>query len=400
MAGGLLVAALVIVFTVGAPVAPVKPKFESASEEIDFRSVVSSLGDAVLVYDRDFKVLFFNPAAEKLFRLTQSVVLGHVVEPRDAEDPSWRLLVQVVFPSLAPTVILRSQPDEHPQVADLSFTDPPLDIRVTTSVVKNDLGETTGFIKLVHDRTREVFLVRSKTEFLTVASHQLRSPTTDISWALESLAGEKGLSETGQAIVQSALAASRELLKVIEDLLNVSKIEEGHFGYKFEPKDIVAFLDEILPQVAASARRAGIKIYFDRSQEPLPPVMIDPQKLSMALNNILVNAIRYNVENGEVVVKTERVSQRPFIEVSVRDTGIGIPPEALDKLFQKFFRAENATKSQPEGSGLGLYIAKNVVQAHGGKIWAESESGRGSVLHFTLPTDPSLIPAHEIATEE
>ena len=121
--------------------------------------------------------------------------------------------------------------------------------------------------------------------------------------------------------------------------------------------------------------------------------MIDEKRLAIALTNFLENAIRYNVANGEVIVRVEQVPGKPFVEVSIRDTGIGIPAEAIPNLFKKFFRAENAVASQTEGSGLGLYMAKGIVNAHGGEVWAESEVNRGTIMHFTLPTDPALIPS-------
>jgi two-component system sensor histidine kinase VicK len=136
-------------------------------------------------------------------------------------------------------------------------------------------------------------------------------------------------------------------------------------------------------------------MYFDRPKDALPHVMIDGKRLSIALTNFLENAIKYNIENGEVIVRVDQVPGKPFVEVSIKDTGIGIPPESIDKLFKKFYRAENAVASQTEGSGLGLYMAKGIVNAHGGEVWAESEVGRGTIMHFTLPTDPNLIPKHE-----
>jgi len=120
----------------------------------------------------------------------------------------------------------------------------------------------------------------------------------------------------------------------------------------------------------------------------------------MVLFNILDNALRYNIQNGEVVVAVERLSGQPFVQVSVKDTGVGIPAGEMKKLFGKFFRAENVVKMVPEGSGLGLNIAKNIIKRHGGQIWAESEIGRGSTFYFTIPTDPSLIPPKEVVYGE
>ena len=369
-------------------------------ERTELESILGILNDAVIVYEEGFRATFFNPAAERLFQVHAKSIIGHVFAPQDVEREGWRTLIQVIFPSLAPRVITRSKEGEYPQVLDVAFTNPSLEFRITTSPIADDDGKTVAFMKIVRDRTALVAALRSRSEFVTVASHQLRGPVTDISWALESLARADELNDADRSIVQNATAASQGLLRRIEDLLNISKMEEGQFGYNFEELDIAEFIGKILADVLPSAKQAGIKIYFDRPSADLPHVMIDPKRLSLAVINLLENAIRYNVENGEVIVKVDRIEGKPYIQVSVKDTGIGIPAESMEKLFNRFYRAENAMKSQTEGSGLGLYIAKSIVTAHGGEIWAESELNRGTVLYFTLPTDPSLIPKHEVGAEE
>lgn len=369
-------------------------------ERNEFQNILYGLDDALIVYDQNFRIIFFNPAAERLFRLDKGLVVGKEIKPQDAGKPAWKFLVQVLFPSLAPQVAIRSSAGEYPQVADLSFQGPNVDLRVTTSPIADEKGGVFGFIKIIRNRTRELALLHSKGEFLTVASHQLRTPATDINWALQSLKEEAGLSENGRAILESAAAAGRSLLKVIEDLLNVARMEEGRFGYAFEETDISDFVGEILGKISTLASRAGVKIYFDKPKKILPTILIDQARLSVALNNILENSVRYNVENGEVMVKIEEMGSEPFVRVSIKDTGIGISKEEAQKLFSKFFRGEKALKTVTEGSGLGLYIAKNIIQAHGGRIWVESEEGRGTAIYFTLPTDPSLVPKKEVAAEE
>ncbi len=369
-------------------------------ERNQFKNVLLYLEDALVAYDNNFKILFFNPAAERLFKLDSGTVMDRDFTPQDIERPELKLLTKVVFPSLAPEIISRSRAGQYPQIADLSFAEPVLDLRVSTSPIYDEDGKTLGFMKIISDRTRELSLIRSKSEFLTVASHQLRTPVTEINWGLETLANDKTLSAESKDVVGKSLTAGKELLKIVEDLLNIAKIEEGRFGYDFKEADIVDFVNGILLQVVPAAQRAGIKIYFEKPRAPLPKLMVDSQKLLLAINNILENAVRYNIESGEVVVKMDKVVNEPFVEVSIKDTGIGIAPQDMDKLFKKFFRTANALKTKTEGSGLGLYIAKNIIQAHGGRIWAESELGRGSVFHFTLPTDPKLVLQHEAAVEE
>lgn len=369
-------------------------------ERDELRSMLASLEDGLIVYDSDFYVAFFNPAAERIFKLAAKNLLGHKLAPQDVERPGWRTFIQVIFPALAPRVITRSKEGEYPQVSDISFSDPPFEFRVTTAPVMDDNGAPLAFMKIVRDRTLQLASLRSKSEFVTIASHQLRGPVTDISWALDSLAHSDAITDGDKLIVQNASTAAHGLLRRIEDLLNISKMEEGQFGYEFKEADVADFLGRILADVLPSARTAGVKIYFDRPQNPLPRVNMDEKRLSLAVVNILENAIRYNVANGEVIVKVDVMAGKPFVEVSVKDTGIGIPAESIEKIFTKFYRADNAIKLQTEGSGLGLYISKNIITAHGGEIWMDSELNRGTTVHFTLPTDVNLIPKHELGLNE
>jgi len=372
---------------------------DTSVERSELKGVFASINDGLIVYEADFRVIFFNAAAERIFKLDANNVLGHVLSPRDVEVEGWQTLTQIVFPSLAPRVITHSKEGEYPQVVDISFTDPAeLEFRVTSTSVPDERGNPLAFMKIVRDRTAQVQALRSKSEFVTVASHQLRGPVTDISWALQSLSGITGLDENNKMILDHALAASQTLLRRIEDLLDIAKMEDAQFGYQFEDADVSDFLAKVLAEVLPAAQKAGIKLYFDRPSETLPHVMIDPKRLSLAVTNLVENAIRYNVENGEVTVKVDMMQGKPYVVVSVKDTGIGIPPEAVANLFKKFFRAENAVKTQTEGSG--LYIAKGIIAAHGGQIWAESELNRGTTISFALPTDPNLVPKTEMGAED
>lgn len=373
---------------------------ETAIERYELRGIVSGLEDALVAYDKNFRIFYFNKEAENLFGIKAEDILNYKIQSTDSENPKLKILTQVIYPTLAPIMVSRSPAGSYPQIVDIKFSDPGKELRVSTSPIGDAKGQLMGFVKIINDRTRELAVIRSKNEFITVASHQLRGPLTNINWALELLAQDQTVSAESKNLVDNAVAASRSLLKIIDDLLNIAKIEEGRFGYQYEKVDISEFVNRILAEVLPQAKQWDIKVYFDRPKEGLPSVFIDEQKLSIAFTNLLENAIRYNTKSGEVVVKTEMLpGGEPFIKLSVRDTGIGVPANDIQKLFGKFFRADNALKLQTEGSGLGLYIAKNIIRSHGGEIGADSQLGRGSTFWFTLPTDEKLVPQHEVAIE-
>ncbi len=393
---------LVIVFALGALGAVFWTSYRLASassgsrlEHGELKSIVQSIGDALIVYNQDFRVLFFNPAAEKLFSLKAEEVMKKEISPQLAEDPAYRFLARVIFPSLAPSLVYRSRAGQYPQVVDISFDDPLLELRVTTSPIVDAGGNVVGFMKVIANRTQEISLLRSKNEFIEVVSHQLRTPITEVNWALDTIVKDEKLApDTRELLNQTAVSAKR-IMNIVENLLDITKMEEGRFGYNLAQTNIVQFLDGVLAAAMPQVERAGLKLYFERPQEELPMVTIDGQKISMVVANLVDNAVRYNVPNGQIIVKAERAKDARYVQVGVRDTGIGIPAEDIDKVFTKFFRAGNAVKFHTDGSGLGLWIARNIIRAHGGDMWAESELNRGTTFNFLLPVEQTLTPTNE-----
>lgn len=376
-----------------------RSNLEIKIERNELKSIIVNLRDGVIAYDPNFKILIFNRAAEEIFNLKAMEIIGQFFSLELAKESHFKLLSQAIFPSLAPLVIRRSDPGVYPQIVDLSFDEPKIELRVSTDKIIDSNGQLLGFVKLVHNQTREIELLHSKTEFITVASHQLRTPLTSLTWALESLL-KQSLEKEYKEMVNIAFQAATNLSKTVNDLLDVSKIEDGKFGYQFENIDIINFVEEIILSVQDLAKQFGIKLYFQKPDEPSIIISIDPQKLGIVLINLLDNAIKYNVANGKVTVVIERIKDEPYIRISVKDTGVGVPADQINKLFTKFFRADNVVKFATQGSGLGLYIVKNIVKRHGGEIWAESEINRGSTFYFTLPTDLKLIPAKEMVYGE
>lgn len=382
-----------IIFLNGVRIARLNSEIKLERNELG--SIIANLFDGIVAYDQNFKIVMMNRAAEQMMRAPAAGVVGKQVTPDLAKDPQFTVLAQVLYPSIAPVVVRRSEGGVYPQIVDMTFSDPTAEFRITTDRIVDPNGVVLGFVKIVHDRTREVSMLKSKSEFIEVAAHQLRTPLTAMNWIFESLAKET-MTDSQKEMVDMGVIAASNILKTVNDLLDVSQIEEGKYGYQFQEMDINEFAEKVLAEMMAYAKEMGIKVYLKKLESALV-VSIDPQKLSIVLSNLVSNAIKYNIANGEVTVEIKKLEDKPFVEMSIRDTGIGIPADEMNKLFTKFFRADNAQKTVADGTGLGLYITRNIVRRHGGDIWAESQMGRGSIFHVTIPTDKTLIPPQEMS---
>ncbi|MEK7089336.1 MAG: PAS domain S-box protein, partial [Patescibacteria group bacterium] len=177
-------------------------KFKTKERDV----IIAFLEDGVIMYDLNFRVLTFNAAAETIFGLSSAEVLEKQFDPGIAKTPHYRVFVQTLFPSLAPSMIQVSETDRWPQVVELSFENPRLELLITLHQIKDEAGRLTGFIKLVHDMTREKGLLQSKTDFISVAAHQLRTPLTALHWAIESIVKFSENNPDIKSLAEEALA--------------------------------------------------------------------------------------------------------------------------------------------------------------------------------------------------
>lgn len=234
-----------------------------------------------------------------------------------------------------------------------------------------------------NERLQEADLLKS--QFVTIAAHQLRTPLSGVKWALRLLLdGDFGELQAGQSdFVRKAFEVNERMIRLVNDLLNVARIEEGRFGHNPAPGDIVPLLQKIVEQNEFRARELRLNLSFEAPQKALPPVLFDSDKLGIALSNILDNAMNYTPAGGSVRVAL--IEGSGYAKITVNDTGVGISKSEMPRVFMKFFRGENVVRMQTDGSGLGLYIAKNVIDAHNGTISISSEEGRGTTVSVLLP---------------
>ncbi len=225
---------------------------------------------------------------------------------------------------------------------------------------------------------------RMKSEFVKIVSHQLRSPITNVRWVIDILmSGELGrIAEKQVEYFKILRENSARMEELVRDLLTVSRIEEGSLPLRKEGVSLEKIINELILRFQPFATASNVEIEF--SYNPgLPEILIDPHQIKTAIENLLDNAIRYIKGKGKVEIKLEQKDNDLYFEI--KDNGVGIPKEDQKYIFQKFFRSENAIKHKAEGSGLGLFITKTIVERLGGKIGFKSEKNKGSTFWFTLP---------------
>lgn len=225
---------------------------------------------------------------------------------------------------------------------------------------------------------------RMKSEFISVVSHQLRSPLSNLRWVIELLTSGRvnGVSEKQLEYFKILRENSARMRELISDLLTVSRIETEKLPLKKKEISLEDLIRKIIEELEVFTKASNVKVEF-RAKENLPKVFTDPSQIRLVIESLLDNAIRYIKEKGRVEIKLEKIDEHCRFEI--KDTGVGIPKEDQKYIFQKFFRSENIMKYQTQGSGLGLYIAKSVVEKSKGKIGFKSQEGVGSTFWFTLP---------------
>jgi len=225
---------------------------------------------------------------------------------------------------------------------------------------------------------------RMKSEFVSIVSHQLRAPLSNLKWTIDLLLSEKIdlEKEKGLEFLEVLEQNTQRMGDLISDLLTVSRIEQGKFVARNKNVYLKDLVDEVVKEMSIFCKTNNASVTFE-PEEGLPQISVDPSQIKIVITNLLDNAIRYINTGGKVDIKLKKAGKDLYFEV--KDNGVGIPEGDQKHIFQKFFRSRNALKKQTNGSGLGLYIAKSIVEKAGGKIDFESQEGSGSTFWFSLP---------------
>jgi two-component system phosphate regulon sensor histidine kinase PhoR len=353
-------------------------KIEEISREKDYlQTLLSGILEGVLVVDARGRILMVNNALRQLLSLSPRVEDRTPLEIiRNAELE--RTLRQVLEDGGNTTLELTlPSPDGKTFEINVVGISPSAE-----GIVKEDEGRR-GVIAVFHDITRLKELEKIRRDFVANVSHELRTPLTTIKGYAETLLEGALKEEVASQFVQVIKRHSDRLEKIVEDLLILSKIESKEFQLKMESLSVSGLIGDVLDFMKEPLNKKKISV----SVGELPPTLLvygDRQYLEQVLINILDNAIKYGHERGRMIISATERDQRE-VEISVKDDGIGIPKEDLLRVFERFYRVDKGRSHELGGTGLGLSIVKHIVQAHGGRIWVESQLGEGSTFYFTLP---------------
>ena len=335
------------------------------------RAIIDNFSDSLLLLDNQYKVLLVNPEAQEVFGVKDKEVIG---------KPILSLETIKTFGSLI-ALLQKSKEKifrEEIRIDNRVFEVTMIDVREEKDVV--------GKLLILHDITKEKLVEQMKTEFVSVAAHQLRTPLSAVKWSLSLfLQGEIGkLTDEQKDIMAKTYQANERMIRLVNDLLNVARIEEGRFVYQPKVVNFVEVVQSVFDSLRELAAKKDIKLEFVKPVfKRAPIVKVDIEKISLAIKNLIENAIFYTKKKGSV--KVSIVKKGKNVEFSVQDTGVGIPKNQQGRIFNKFFRGANVVRMQTQGSGLGLFITKNIIEAHKGKIWFKSKEGKGTTFFFTLP---------------
>lgn len=344
-----------------------------------FKLAVEGASDHVMITDTDGKIIYANKAAEETTGYSRKEMLG--------ERPSlWGKQMPQEFYQHMWHVIKEEMQPFHGEVTNKRKSGDLYIAEVHISPLFDEAGALYGFVAIERDVTKQKEIDKSKTEFVSIASHQLRTPLTIINWYVEMLSspGDDQLSEKQLQYLDEITRASKRMIELVNSLLNVSRIDMGTFMVEPVPLNFINATEDALKDLSLQIARKKITVMKKFSKE-LPLVDADPKLLRMVLQNLLTNAIKYTPDDGVITVGIEK--RMTDILITIADTGMGIPSQQQSKIFQKFFRADNARAKEPDGNGLGLYIIKSIVENGGGKIWFTSEENKGTAFYVSLPIE-------------
>ncbi|WP_315788733.1 response regulator [Fischerella sp. JS2] len=366
---------------------------ELRNSEARFAGIVSIADDAIISIDSSQKITLFNQGAEKIFGYTSQEVLG---QPLDILLPSQYTQAHRQYVSdFGKSTKVARRMGERREI--YGRRQDGTEFPAEASISKLKLGQEIVYTVYLQDVSDRKQVERMKDEFVSVVSHELRTPLTSIHGSLGMLASGliKPDSEQGKRLLQIAVDSTERLVRLINDILDIERIESGKVKMEKQTCNVANLIAEAINVMQPLADKAKVTLSVSSLSQQL---WADPDRILQTLTNLLSNAIKFSTAGSTVWFSAELVSREDFtppphfpnyhILFKVRDTGRGIPSDKLESIFERFQQVDSSDSRNHEGTGLGLAICKSIVQQHGGQIWVDSQLGEGSTFYLTLPILP------------
>jgi PAS domain S-box-containing protein len=347
-----------------------------------FATTLASIGDAVIATDTKGFITFINPVAQTLTGWKQEEANGKLLKEvfkiineqtrEPVEDPVAKAIREGTVVGLANHTVLIAKDGRETPIDD------------SAAPIKNQRGELTGVVLIFRDVTERRKINQMKDDFLAMASHELRTPLTIIKGGIENVLDEINgkINEAQKQTLSIVKNNTDRLARLINNILDLDKIEAGKIEFKPAAVKLSKIIDEAIKEFDNKAKEKKIVLTADLAGKPLL-VFADADRLQEILDNLIGNAIKFTGEGGRISIEGRELEN--MVEISVMDNGRGIDKEDIPKLFSKFTQFARAVGPGSKGTGLGLAITKGLVELQGGKIWAESEPGKGSKFTFSIP---------------
>lgn len=356
-----------------------------------FKIALDGTSDHVVITDPNGIALYANQSIERVTGYSPEETIGQKVGTRELWGGN---MSQEFYHSLWQLVKVDKKPFVG-EITNKKKNGETYQALVSISPILTDSGELEFLVGIERDITREKQIDKSKSELISLASHQLRTPLTSIRWNAELLT-TKELDVESMEFVSDMYNSTLRMIELVNALLNVSRIDLDTFSTDLQPNDIKQMVDEVLIDLKALILEHNAKISISIDSN-LKTYISDKKIFKILLTNLLTNAVKYSKLNSEVLLKVGNANKGTVVGgktvkvdslfIVVTDSGIGIPEEQRDKIFTKMFRADNAQSKISDGSGLGLYLVKEIVAKNAGEVWFLSEKDKGSEFYIVLPAD-------------
>jgi signal transduction histidine kinase len=337
--------------------------------------IINNFTDGLIIINEKYNISSINPEATKILQLNPGKIIDKPFQS------------MAYFSRSIPILKVLNEGFLNISRKEIEISK---DFIIELSVVKLNLNRNDiEYLVILHDISREKIIEKMKTEFVSLAAHQLRTPLSIIKWSISMLKnGHFGkLNKKQSEIVINTYNNNERLILLVNDLLNVTHLEEGVYLYKKTMTNIRDVVISLIDDYKDIVLKRKIIIDFNE-KGVFKEILLDSVKIKLAIQNLFDNAIKYSQENSKIEISL--VSNENTIEFKIKDFGIGIPKDQQGKIFTKFFRGDNATKLREIGSGLGLFLCKNIIEAHGGKIWFESKENTETSFYFSLPINNKI----------